>query len=142
MELEILEDWLNNPELASDCHEEILAKEHSEESLRIFSQGAEQMIPTVLRHAAKDEGEFQSEEKLEEAGIQPAQGEMAEANLSEKVNEQQVSQENRIAELNFATGWKFEATEEKDNMGDLVDRTIFGEELQLRRLHKEGQPLE
>jgi hypothetical protein len=48
MELEMLEDWLNNPEPVNGCHKEtvmqMLAKEHFEESLRIFSQGAEQMI--------------------------------------------------------------------------------------------------
>jgi hypothetical protein len=47
MELEILEDWLNNPEPAGDCHEQILAEEHSEESLRIFSQGAEKVMKTA-----------------------------------------------------------------------------------------------
>jgi hypothetical protein len=94
MELEMLEDWLNHPEPVDDCHEEtvmqMIAEEHSEESLRIFSQGAEQMITAVLRHAAEDEGEFQSEEQLEEAIIQPSQGELAEAKLSEKEAEQQL----------------------------------------------------
>jgi hypothetical protein len=47
MELEILEDWLNNPEPAGDYHEQILAKEHSEESLRIFSKGAEKVMKTT-----------------------------------------------------------------------------------------------
>jgi hypothetical protein len=36
----------------------------------------------------KDEGKFQSEEQLEEARTQPAQGELVEASLSEKVIEQ------------------------------------------------------
>jgi hypothetical protein len=44
MELEMLEDWLNNPEPAGDFHEQILAEEHSEESLRDFSQGAEKVM--------------------------------------------------------------------------------------------------
>jgi hypothetical protein len=35
------------------------------------------MITAVLMHATEDEGESQSEEQLEEAEIQPAQGEMA-----------------------------------------------------------------
>jgi hypothetical protein len=83
-ELEMLEDWLNHPEPVDDCHEQtvmqMLAEENSKESLRNFSQGAEQMMMTaVSRHAVEDEGKFQSEEQLEEAGIQPAQGEMAEA---------------------------------------------------------------
>jgi hypothetical protein len=69
MELEMLEDWLNHPEPIDDCHEEttmqMIAEEHSEESLRIFSQGAEQTITAVPRRATKDEGEFQSEEQLE-----------------------------------------------------------------------------
>jgi DNA-binding GntR family transcriptional regulator len=54
-ELEMLEDWLNHPEPVDDCHEQtvmqMLAEEHSEESLRNFSQGAEQMITVVQRHA-------------------------------------------------------------------------------------------
>jgi hypothetical protein len=44
--------------------------------------------------------------------------------------------------LNFAAGWQVEAIEEKDSMGDLVARPICREEVQLRRLHKESQPLE
>jgi hypothetical protein len=49
---------------------QMLAEEHSEESLRIFSQGAEQMMMTAMsRHATEDEGKFQSEEQLEEAGV-------------------------------------------------------------------------
>jgi hypothetical protein len=101
------------------------------------------MMMTVMpRHAAEDEGKFQSEEQLEEAGIQPAQGEMAEASLSEKVTEQQVSQEDKTAELNFAAGWQVEATEEEDGMGDLVDLPICREEVQWSRLQKESQPWE
>jgi hypothetical protein len=92
-ELEMWEDWLNNPEPVDDCREktvmQMLAEENSEELLENFSQGVEQMMMTAMsRHAAADEGKFQSEEQLEEAGIQPAQGEMEEASLSEKVTEQ------------------------------------------------------
>jgi hypothetical protein len=36
------------------------------------------MMTTMPRYAAADEGKFQSEEQLEEARIQPAQGEMVE----------------------------------------------------------------
>jgi hypothetical protein len=90
---------------------QMLAEEHSKESLRNFSQGDEQMMMTVMsRHAATDEGKFQSEEQLEEDEIQPAQGEMEEASLSEKVTEHQVSQEDKTEELNFVAGWQVEAT--------------------------------
>jgi hypothetical protein len=63
MELEMLEDWLNNPEPVNDCHEQtvrqIIEEEHSEESLRTFSQGAEQVMKTAVpRYATKDEGKF------------------------------------------------------------------------------------
>jgi hypothetical protein len=89
-ELEMLEDWLNHPKLVDDCHEQtvmkMLVEDHSKESLRNFSQGVEQTMMTIMpRHAAEDEGEFWSEEQLEKAIIQPAQGEMVEASLSEKV---------------------------------------------------------
>jgi hypothetical protein len=50
---------------------------------------------------------------------------MVEASLSKKVTEQQVSEEDKTTELNFATGWQVEATEEEDGMGDLVDLPIF-----------------
>jgi hypothetical protein len=50
------------------------------------------MMTAMPRHASEDEGEFESEEQLEEARIQPAQGEMTEASLSEKVTEQQINQ--------------------------------------------------
>jgi hypothetical protein len=145
-ELEMLEDWLNNPEPVDDCHEEtvmqMLAEEHSKESLRNFSQGDEQMITAVSRHATEDEGESQSEEQLEEDGIQLAQGEMEEVSLSEKVTEQQVSQEDKTVELNFAVGWQVEATEEEDNMGDRDDLPICREEVQWSRMQKESQPWE
>jgi hypothetical protein len=53
--------------------------------LENFSQGAEQMMTAASMHAARDESEFQSGEQLKEARVEPAQGEMAEANLSENV---------------------------------------------------------
>jgi hypothetical protein len=41
MELEMMDDWLKHPEPVDDYHEkkvmQMLAEEHSEESLRIFS---------------------------------------------------------------------------------------------------------
>jgi hypothetical protein len=58
------------------------------------------------------------------------------------VTEQQVSQEDKTAELNFAAGWQVEATEEEDGMGDLVDLPICREEVQWSRLQKESQPWE
>jgi hypothetical protein len=127
-ELEILEDWLNHPKPVYDYHENIvmqmLAEKNSKEFLRNFSEGAEQMITAVLRHAVEDEAKFQSGEQLDEAGAEPTE-EMAEDNLSEKVTEHHISQENKTAELNFAAGWQVEATKEKDGMGDLVDLPIF-----------------
>jgi hypothetical protein len=87
MELEMMEDWLNHPDPVDDYHKEtvmqMITEEHFKESFRIFSQGAKQMITVVLRHAAEDEGEFQSKEQLEEDGI----GELVEESLSKKVTE-------------------------------------------------------
>jgi hypothetical protein len=142
MELEMLEDWLNHLEPVDDCHEEtvmqMLAEEHSEELLKNFSQGDEQLMMTVMpRHAAEDEGKFQSEEQLEEAGDMPAE-ELVEAKLSEKEAEQQLS--DRIAELESAAEWQLNATkEEEDGMGDLVDLPICREEVQWSKLQKESQ---
>jgi hypothetical protein len=44
--------------------------------------------------------------------------------------------------LNFAVGWKVEATEEEYGMEDLVDLPICKEEVQWSRLKKESQPRE
>jgi hypothetical protein len=54
---------------------------------------------------------------------------MVEASMSEKVTEQQVSQEDKIAELNFAAEWKAETTEEEYGMGDLVDLLVCRKEV-------------
>jgi hypothetical protein len=105
---------------------QILAEEHSEESLKNFSQRAEQMVTAVLRSATEEEREFQFEEKLEEAGYAPA-GELVETKLSEEEVAQQLSE--KSVELNFAAGWQVEATEEEDDMGDLVDLPIYREEV-------------
>jgi hypothetical protein len=35
------------------------------------------------------------------------------------MTEQQISQEDKTVELNFAAGWQVEATEEEDSLGDL-----------------------
>jgi hypothetical protein len=100
------------------------------------------MMTAMPRHATVDEGKFQFKEQLEEDGIQPTQREMAEASLSEKVTEQQVSQEDKTAELNFVVRWQVEATEEEDGMGDLVDLPICREEVQWSKMQKESQPWE
>jgi hypothetical protein len=139
-ELEMLEDWLNHPEPVDDCHEEtvmqMIAEEHSEESLRIFSQGVEQMMTVMPRHATEDEGEFQSEEQLEEAGDMPA-GELI-VKLSEEEVEKRLSDE--IAEEESAAEWPTSSTEEEeDGMGDLVDLPICREEVQWSRDAK-GEP--
>jgi hypothetical protein len=90
MELEMLEDWLNNPEPA---------------------------------------------------------GELAEVELSEKVTEQQASQE-KTREMNSVVGWQVKATEEEDDdededgMGDHSDLPNCRKFLQLGRLQKQSQPLE
>jgi hypothetical protein len=78
----------------------MIAEEHSEESLRNFSQGTEQVMKTTMsRHATTDEGEFQPKEELEEAGDMPAR-EMAAATLPQKEVGQQFSGE--TVELKFA----------------------------------------
>jgi len=62
---------------------------------------------------------------------------MAEASLSEKVTEQQVSQ-GEIAELKSVVEWTLSAIEEEDEngMGDHDDLTICRKEMQLRKLQK------
>jgi hypothetical protein len=68
MELEMLEDWMNNPEPVDDYHEQtvnlmIAEDEHSEELLRNFSQGTEQVMKTAMsRHATIDKEEYQPKE--------------------------------------------------------------------------------
>jgi hypothetical protein len=75
MELEMLEDWLNYLEPTDDCHEKkvkhMMVEEHYEDFFKNFNQGDEQMRVVMSRHTSTDEGTFQSEEKLEEYGIQP-----------------------------------------------------------------------
>jgi hypothetical protein len=95
----------------------------------------------MLRHATTEgEGEFQSEEQLEEAGGAPV-GEMAETELSEGEVEKRLSDQN--AELNFVAGWQAKVIGEENSMGDLVDLSIDKDEkVQPRRLHKESQPLD
>jgi hypothetical protein len=142
-ELEMLEDWLNHPEPVNDCHEktvmQMLEEEHSEELLRNFSQGVEQMMTAVPKHATEDEAELQSGKQLEEAGYMPA-GELT-VKLSEEEAEKRLSEE--TVELKSAVGWPLSATRgEKDSRGDRVDRPVDRKGVQQRILHEESQPLE
>jgi hypothetical protein len=95
-----------------------------------------------IRQAKSEEGSgaYQPQEKLEEVGIQPAQGEMVEFKISEEQVGQHLSE--KTVELNFAEGWKVEAIEEEDRMGDRDDLPICREEVQRSRLKKESQPWE
>jgi hypothetical protein len=111
-ELEMLEDWLNNPEPEDGFQQtvmQIVGEENSTELLRNFSQEAKQMMTAALRHATKEGEEFQSGEKLEEYGNMPA-GDMAEENLLEGEAEKHLSDE--TVELESAAGWKSKATRE------------------------------
>jgi hypothetical protein len=83
---------------------------------------------------------YQPKERLEGAGDIPA-GELAEEKLSEGETEQQLS--DGTAELKFAAGWQAKATRDgESHKGDQFYLPTDKEELQLRRLHKENQPLE
>jgi hypothetical protein len=83
MDLEMLEDYINNPEPVGDYHEQMLVEENYEESLRDFIQGVERMMNTVVpRYAAEDERKFHSEEQLGEVGHKPTQRGMAVVALS------------------------------------------------------------
>jgi hypothetical protein len=119
----------------------MLAEEHSKELLKIFNQGDKQLMMNVmLRHAAEDEGKFQYEDKMEEAGAKLAE-ELAEAKLLEKEAEQQLS--DRIEKLESAVEWQLNDTKEKeDGMGDLVDLPICREVVQWSKLQKESQSWE
>jgi hypothetical protein len=88
-----------------------------------------------------DGGEYHPQEQMEEVGLEPTQGEMEEANLSEELIEQQFSQED-TAELESAIGWQTKATRYGDNIRGI--RLIYPliKEVQQRRLHKKSQPLE
>jgi hypothetical protein len=143
MELEMLEDWLNHPEIVDNCHEktvmQMLAEENYEESLRNFNQVAEQMIIAMPRHATEDEGKFQFKEHLEEVGDAPA-GELAEEKLSKGEVEKRLS--DKSAKLNFAAEWKAEATEKEDGMGDIVDLPICREKCSGVGCKRRAKPLE
>jgi hypothetical protein len=58
-ELDMLEDWLKNPEPVDDCHEEtvmqIAGEENSTELLKNFSPGVEQEMTAALEPAAEEE---------------------------------------------------------------------------------------
>jgi hypothetical protein len=107
MELEILEDWLNN----------------------LGPEGGFQ--ETVML----DGEEYQPEEQLEEAGVEPTQEELAGVSLSEEIVEQQFSEE--TAELESATEWQAKATGYEDIMRDQVDLPFDQhKEMQLSKLHE------
>jgi hypothetical protein len=90
------------------------------------------MMAVMSRHAAEDEGKFQSEEQLEEDGAELAE-EIVEEKMSEKEDEQQLS--DRIVELESSLEWQLNGTkEEEDGMGDIVDLPICREEVQWRKL--------
>jgi hypothetical protein len=84
---------MNNLEPLSDCHEQMVAEENSEESLRIFSQGDVLMKNAVPRHATDDEGEIHPKKQLDEAGDTPVRG-MSEEKLPQEEVEQQLSEKN------------------------------------------------
>ena len=139
----MLEDWLNNPEPIDNCHEQtvmqMLVEEHSEESFRNFSPGAEQMMTAVSRHAVGDETKFQYGKQLEEAG-DVLVGELT-VKLLEEEYEERLS--DKIAEWESAAEWQDKATRDGEYYkGDRVDLPICKEEVQQKRLHKESQPLE
>jgi hypothetical protein len=140
--LRMLEDWLDNLEIADDCQQtimQIVGEDHSTEFLRNFSQEAKQMMTAALRHATEEGAEFQFGEQLEEDGNIPA-GELADTNLSEGEVEQQLSDE--TVELESALEWQLSATRGDENsMGDQVDLPIAKKEVLQRRLPKR-QPLE
>jgi len=60
------------------------------------------MKTAVSRYVAEDEGKFQAEEKMEEAGIQPA-GEMEEVELLEEEVEKQFSE--KTPEMESTIEW-------------------------------------
>jgi hypothetical protein len=130
-ELEMLEDWFNNPGPKDGCQQivmQIVGEDHSTELLRNFSQEVDQMMTTTLKPATEEGAKFQSGEQLEKAGNMPA-GDLAEANLSEGEAEQQLSDE--IAELESAAGRQDKAIGEKENRrGDRVDLPIAKKEVQ------------
>jgi hypothetical protein len=118
----------------------MLEEEHSKELIKNFIQGTEQLMMIVIpRHATEDEGEFQSEEQLEEAGDMPA-GELT-VKLSEEEAEKRISDET-AEEESTAESTTCAIEEEEDGMGDLVDLPICREEVQWSRLQKKSQPLE
>jgi hypothetical protein len=127
--------------------------EHSEEWLNDFSQGAEKKEAAALKLAAKEAKEqagrfitpWEMELEMLEDWLnnpEPAR-ELTEVELSEKVTEQKVSQE-ETAELKSAAEWQLEATDEdeEEGMGDHSDLPMCQKFLQLRRLQKQDQPLE
>ena len=98
------------------------------------------MMTVMLRHVAKDEGEFQPGGKLEEDESMPAE-EMEATKLPQEEVEQWFSEE--IAELDFAVEWPLSATKkDKYSRGDRSYFPIEKTTVRQRRLHTKSQPLE
>jgi hypothetical protein len=123
--------------------------ERSEEQLNSFSQRAESAVALELtaEEAKEQAGRFITPWEMELEMLEdwlnnpePAR-ELAEIELSEKVAEQKVSQE-ETAELKSAAEWQLEATDEEEGMGDHGDLPMCQKILQLGRLHDPSQPWE
>ena len=79
-------------------------------------------------------GAYHPREKLEEVGVEPAQEELTEANLSEEEVEQHICHE--TLELESTTEWQASATRygENNRVGDQVDIPLDQhEEMQQQR---------
>jgi hypothetical protein len=142
-ELNMLEDWLENPKLEYDCQKivtKIVREDHSTKFLKNFIREAKQRMNATLKHVAEEGVELYPEEQLIEYGDMPSQEELIETNMSKEESEQQFSKE--TAEFKSATEWKTSATRaNEDNMRDQVDLPIdkYGEEeVQRRILHKKS----
>jgi len=59
-ELEMLEDWLNDPEPENDCQGtimQIIGENHSAELLKNLSPGDEHEMTSMLKHVVEEEVE-------------------------------------------------------------------------------------
>jgi hypothetical protein len=122
-------------------------KEHSEEWLNDFGQGAEKKEVAALNLTTEDKVITPWEMELEMLedwlnNREPAR-ELTEVELSEKVTEQKFSQR-ETAELNSTVEWQLEAIDEyeEDGVRYHSDLPMCQKNLQLGRLQKQDQPLE
>jgi hypothetical protein len=139
-------------QISKATQEEEKENEGSEEWLNDFGQGAEKKeaaaLKLVEKEAKEQAGRFTTpwERELEMLedwlnNPEPAR-ELVEVELSKKVTERKVSQE-ETAKLKSAAEWQLEATDEdEEGMGDHSDLPMSQKNLQLRRLQEQGQPLE